>query len=465
MQYFIRYFLLSFLFGAGAAVADVEFHKDVMPLINAKCVTCHAVDGVSFSFEDPDETYNYRMAIALAVQEDRMPPWLAEPGHQSYVDDYSLSTTEKSLIAEWAAAEYPRSGSAPTSTVVTEAREFEADWSVNILADGPYLPDQDNADDYRCFIVDWPYDTDNYITGFMAEPGNTRVAHHIVMWMISPGSVELVKTLSEEEEGQGHQCFSGPLPDSAVEDEVRQRAEERFPGGLNKYLSENFWLSHWAPGMYGIDFPQDTGILMKPGSAVVVQMHYYTAFAPGETDEATTMHFKLADTVEKPSINYPLSQDSWLFSKDNNSMQIQPHTSNTFEFSIRFNNIARYMSSFLDIDLEEISAVELQSANIHMHSYGASGIASLLDENGQKETLLNIPRWDHGWQRDFMFTEGKLISRSKFEDTRLLVECTFSNDTDRVVFGGYGSDEEMCFNFSYMSVVRGKAEPTEPSSQ
>jgi hypothetical protein len=123
------------------------------------------------------------------------------------------------------------------------------------------------------------------------------------------------------------------------------------------------------------------------------------------------------------------------------------------------------MSSFLDIDLEEISAVELQSANIHMHSYGASGIASLLDENGQKETLLNIPRWDHGWQRDFMFTEGKLISRSKFEDTRLLVECTFSNDTDRVVFGGYGSDEEMCFNFSYMSVVRGKAEPTEPSSQ
>jgi hypothetical protein len=86
MQHFSRYFLLIFLFGAGMAVADIEFHKDVMPLINAKCVTCHAVDGVSFSFEDPDETYNYRMAIALAVQDDRMPPWLAEPGHQSYKD-------------------------------------------------------------------------------------------------------------------------------------------------------------------------------------------------------------------------------------------------------------------------------------------------------------------------------------------------------------------------------------------
>ena len=63
------------------AVADIEFHADVMPLIDANCITCHASDGVSFSFEDPDETYNFRAAIALAVRDDRMPPWLAEPGH------------------------------------------------------------------------------------------------------------------------------------------------------------------------------------------------------------------------------------------------------------------------------------------------------------------------------------------------------------------------------------------------
>ena len=80
------------------------------------------------------------------------------------------------------------------------------------------------------------------------------------------------------------------------------------------------WLSHWAPGMYGIDFPKDTGILMRPGSAVVVQMHYYSAFAPGESDIDTIMHFKVADNVKKPSVNHPLTRNRWLYADDNDSM-------------------------------------------------------------------------------------------------------------------------------------------------
>ena len=89
-----------------------------------------------------------------------------------------------------------------------------------------------------------------------------------------------------------------------------------------------------------------------------------------------------------------------------------------------------------------------------MHAFGASGSTSLLDSAGEKHTLLNIPAWDLDWQRDFMFTEGKVISSEDFDRTRLIVECTFSNYTNETVYGGYGSDDEMCFNFSYMSVIR-----------
>jgi hypothetical protein len=446
------------LLGTQLAVADVEFNADVMPLINANCVTCHATDGVSFSFEDPDETYNFRMAIALAVKDDRMPPWLAEPGHQSYVDDYSLTTDEKSLIAEWAAGGYQRAESVPVVAATEINGTFDADWSVPALAGESYLPNQDRKDDYRCFIVDWPYDTDKYVTGFLAEPGNMKIAHHLVAHMIGPESVDLLKTLSEEEEGPGHQCFGGALPDRFDDDEVQQQVEERFPGGWDKLVDESYWLSHWAPGMYGIDFPKDTGILMRPGSAVVVQMHYYSAFAPGEYDENTMMHFKVADSVKKPSVNHPLTRNRWLYAEDNDSMTIPPRESATYETSVRFDELADYMASALEIDREEISAIELQSANIHMHAFGASGVASLLDREGSKETLLSIPRWDLAWQRDFTFTEGKIIPRSEFDRTRLIVECTFNNYTDELVYGGYGSDDEMCFNFSYMSVIRGDDE-------
>ena len=48
------------------------------------------------------------MAIASAVAEERMPPWLAESGHQEYVGDYSLTDDEKALVAAWASAGYPK---------------------------------------------------------------------------------------------------------------------------------------------------------------------------------------------------------------------------------------------------------------------------------------------------------------------------------------------------------------------
>ena len=195
---------------------------------------------------------------------------------------------------------------------------------------------------------------------------------------------------------------------------------------------------------------------MRPGSVVVVQMHYYSAFAPGESDSSTEMHFQVAADVERPSINFPLSRGNWLSGKNNESMVVPPRESKTYEVSEDFQRIANYAAHNLRIDPEEIEAIELQSAAVHMHAFGASGRSSLLDANGQKVTLLNIPRWDLNWQRDFMFTEGKIIPRSDFESTRLIVECTFSNYTNETVYGGYGSDDEMCFNFSYVAVIRGE---------
>ena len=236
--------LLFVVLGSPSAFADVGFYADVMPLVDANCVTCHADDGVSFSFEDPEVTYNFRAAIALAVENNSMPPWLAEPGHQSYEGDYSLSAEQKALIAEWAAAGYPLGEPQSLVSVGEEEQSFDADWTVDILQQGPYLPDQVNKDDYRCFIVDWPYESDIYVTGFMAEPGNTRIAHHLVAHMVGPESVQLLKTLSEEEDGQGHQCFGGPLPDR-IED-VRAQVEDRFPGEWEKLANDNYWLSHWA---------------------------------------------------------------------------------------------------------------------------------------------------------------------------------------------------------------------------
>lgn len=448
-----------------SAASDVEFHRDVMPLVEAKCIVCHSRDGVSFSYEDPDEAYKLRMAITSAVAEERMPPWLAEAGHQVYVDDYSLTEDEKAVFAAWAAAGYPREIDTPLRPSHRDSIKFDADLTLPVLAGGSYLPNQDRKDDYRCFIVDWPYDSDKYVTAFRAEPGNLRVAHHLVGYAVGPEAAEILKAASAEEDGPGHQCFGGALPDRLGDEAERQKFEARFPGGWKRLVSNQFWLSHWAPGTFGQEFPEGTGILVRPGSVIVVQMHYYSAFAPGESDSGTQMHFKVADAVQKPSINVPVTDNRWLNASDNQSMSIPPGATEVYETSVSFERIVGWAARVLKLDAVAIVAAELQSANVHMHSFGASGTASLIGRDGHKETLLRIPQWDIDWQRDFFFTESKRIPRADFADTRLAVECTYSNYTDKVVYGGYGSNDEMCFNFSYVSLVQGDGEQTASSSR
>ncbi len=57
--------MIGILLSSQLALSEVEFHRDVMPLIAANCVVCHSNDGVSFPFEDADETYMFRAVIAF----------------------------------------------------------------------------------------------------------------------------------------------------------------------------------------------------------------------------------------------------------------------------------------------------------------------------------------------------------------------------------------------------------------
>lgn len=440
------------------AAADVDFHSDVMPVIVEKCTTCHAESGVSFSLEDADTAYNFRNAIASAVHEDRMPPWLAEGGHQEYVGDYSLTADEKAVISEWASNGFPRGAAGTSTTLASNVEIFAADLSMDVIADGEYLPNQQSKDDYHCFIVEWPYETDMYVTGFKAAPGNLRVAHHLVNFVVAPEAVDVLMAASNEEEGNGHSCFGSPFPDRLGKEAERAEFESRYPNAWETLTSNYFWLSQWAPGAYGDVFPEGTGILIRPGSAIVVQMHYYSAFAPGETDQDTKMLFQVAANVDKPSFNLPLSDNRWLVGRRNHLMEIPAGEEATYEVQRSFDRIAGYAAHALDISADEIEAIELRSANLHMHAFGASATTSLLHPSGRKEILLRIPRWDLDWQRDYRFIDKKVIARDDFDRTRLVAECTFSNYTDELVYGGYGSDDEMCFNFSYISVVRGQAE-------
>jgi hypothetical protein len=439
---------------AAPAVAAPDYYGAIRPLMVDKCLGCHSAEGVSFPMQDPEAAYHLGPALVAAVVARRMPPWLAEPGHQSYLDDASLDAAQMQLFADWAAAGYPKGDARPDPVASTHAAAFEPDLSLEVLAGSSYLPNQSRKDDYRCFLIEWPLERAAYITGFRALPGNRRVAHHLVLMAVEPQYAQRFRDLDAAEEGHGYQCFGGGVPDRLGDPAVRAAYEETYPEGVRELNRGHFWLAHWAPGMDGYAFPQGTGLRIEPGAVLIAQMHYYAAFAPGESDAGSRMEFTVADSVDKPAVNFPLTDYRWLESRKNDLMVVAPGASAEFEVSESLGRLVNYFARLTRVPADEIAAMELHSANLHMHAFGASGSIVLTNADGAEQTLLSVPRWDLAWQRDFTFQAPKILPREQLDATRIGLRCTFSNPTAEPVYGGYGSDEEMCFNFSYIAVQR-----------
>ncbi len=444
----------AFSFTVAGPASAQDYYQDIRPILTENCVGCHTAEGVAWSMDDAEETYERHRMIARMVTGRSMPPWLAEPGHQDYEGDLSLSDAALALVSRWVEAGNPKGTARPDAEETAHSMHaaFQSDVSLDVLPAEGYLPNQESSDDYRCFLVDWTGDETAFVTGFRAAPGNRNVAHHVVAHAVQPGMMDRYRELDAAEAGPGYQCFGGALPDRLGQRSVRAAYEERYPNGLRELSNSNHWLAHWAPGMDGHVFPEGTGIRLEPGSGLVVQMHYYSSTAPGESDIDTRLDFMAERSVARPAFHLAQTRGDWLVSERSETMVIPPGSQRTFEVVENLGDMLGYFAFLAQIPEDQIEALELHSANLHMHSFGHSGEITLHRETGEVETLLSVPRSDLAWQRNFSFREPKILSRDVLDDTRLAVRCTFDNPTDETVYGGYGSAEEMCFNFSYIAV-------------
>jgi len=447
-------FLLAGLVLSAGSLSAQTYYEDVRPVLVENCVRCHSEAGIAWSMEDAERTYDRAARIARAVQQRRMPPWLAERGHERYVGDYTLPDQTVALIRSWAEGGFAKGDERPDPARPVSAHAFKVDDSVEVLPEREYLPNQERADDYRCFVSVWDSDEPAYLTGFRAVPGNLKVAHHVVVHAVDPSMLDRFMELDEAEEGAGYQCFGGALPDRLGDRKERAEYEARYPDGVRELNRASFWLAHWAPGMDGHTFPEGTGIRLEPGTVLVTQMHYYSRDARGEVDSGSRLDFQLASRVERPGFHFPQTKNEWLGGERNESMVVPAGGMATYAITNELSDLLGLAAFTTQVPRDDIAALEVHSANLHMHAFGHSGTIWLNDEHGEKDVLLNVPRWDLDWQRDFTFLQPKVFDRSVLEDTSLTVECTFENDTDETVYGGYGSYDEMCFNFSYVAVRR-----------
>jgi hypothetical protein len=100
---------------AAPAADDVTFTKDIAPILQRSCESCHRADGVApMSLSTYEEVRPWARAIkqrtGIGPRAGVMPPWYMEKniGIQHYKDDPSLSGEEIAKIATWADSGAPR---------------------------------------------------------------------------------------------------------------------------------------------------------------------------------------------------------------------------------------------------------------------------------------------------------------------------------------------------------------------
>jgi hypothetical protein len=271
-----------------------------------------------------------------------------------------------------------------------------------------YTPTQ-SPDDYRCFLVDWPFTEDNYVTGYTVHPDNPALVHHVIAFIADPETVELYQAADDAEDGEGWACFGGP--------------------GAGVDVSNVRWLGSWAPGGQRGDFPAGTGIPMKAGSKLVLQVHINTAVEE-PAPALVSVDVSVENEVEQPALIQPWTNPSWVFG---GAMGIPANTDGvTHEWGYKLP--AQY-------------AFKVHSSSLHMHTRGTAARLWVERKDGSEECLLGIDDWDFDWQRSYDLLDPMVLE----EGDTLNISCTWDNPTDEDIYWGEGTGDEMCLGTMFVT--------------
>jgi hypothetical protein len=400
--------------------AKYTYWRDVKAIVDLHCAACHQPGTVApFSLQTADEVIKMSPAIRANLELGTMPPWPPSAACNEYAHDRRLPDDQRDIINAWIddgspvgdPADEPPPGD-PGETIA---------WDQEIAMAEAYEPRTDMADDYRCFVLDWPVDKPRYVTGFEAVPDQPSIVHHVIAYVIPPSGAQVYRDLDAGEEGPGYTCFGSP------------------GGGFSQQ-----WLGAWAPGTQPSSDP-DRGILVEPDSVVILQMHYHPTSEPPA--DRSSIRVTLADEVRYQQYVLPFTNPDWL---SGGMMIAAGDESVVHDYAV---DLIPYIGLiFPDAPLASGEPFLLHTVSLHMHTRGTRASLTVDRKDGSEDCGLYIPRWDFDWQGGYKLREPLLINPGD----RLHLTCEWDNSAanqpivdgapmePKNIYWGEGTGDEMC---------------------
>jgi len=402
---------------SGPAPPTPTFNRDVAPIFQTRCQSCHRRGQVGpFPLETFEQAAKRGLDIAQVVEERRMPPWKPVSGFGPKLEhDRSLSTVEVDMVRDWVKGGMPRGDARDLPT----PRTFDEGWTLGtpdlILEPGEdYSLAAKGPDVYRCFVIPTDLPGDVYLSAVEYRPGNPRVVHHVMALVETAGQARLKDAADP---GPGYTSFSGAGVDIVGD------------------------LGGWAAGNDAVHLPEGVGRSLPKRADVILQVHYHPSGKPEVDRTRIGLYFA----------RKPIRQTLQWVGVTTHEIQLPPDQG-------RVEVRARWT---VPVDLEVLSVAP------HMHQLGRDMQVTVTHPSGRTRDLIRVVDWDPAWQATYSFARPVRLVRGSIVEVVAHYDNSAHprnpNQPPKLVKYGVESSDEMCVG--YLGVVKLGQDLTQPNQK
>lgn len=325
------------------------FAKDVAPIFQQKCQSCHH-QGTSapMSLVTFDEVRPWAKSIQNRVANRDMPPWHLDKtvGIKHYKNDRSLSDAQISTIVRWVDGGAPLGNPADMPKPLTFAPD--SDWYIGepdlkVTTPNDFTMYANGPDWWIDQFAEVTIDEDRWISAMEIKPSNPKIVHHVVIYVIEPDAPE-------------------GTPETGVQ------------------------LHEYAVGKYGDIYGENTGRLLKKGTKLRYDMHYFAIGS--EQHNKTTMAFKFYPKGFVPK--YQVRSQA-LRNIPNDELDVPPNTVVRTDGYFRLPRNAR-----------------IDAFQPHMHMRGRGMTLEAIDPvRNTTQILSSVDHFDFNWHINYVYADDE----------------------------------------------------------
>ncbi len=390
--------------------AQPTWSEDISCIVYSHCSSCHNSEGIGpFNLMNYQDAYGNRYAMESSIVDKSMPPWQPNQDYQHFANANVLSPEEISMFQAWVNAGAPEGNpdDAPEPPVITSSAEI-TDPDL-VLTTEVFTVPSINEDLYKCFVIPTAWGEDKYISEIEVYPNNRNIVHHVLLYKNETND---------------------PIIDDANDPAIGFECGGSIEGGDNVLMGE------WVPGSRPWRVPEGTGIKIKEGTNILMQVHYPDG-SSGQQD-FITLNIKFRDGTNIREVFQEQTLDHIL------------HLQNPPFIIFPFETKTLHEKYVLTEDRTMLGVAP------HAHLVCTKMWSYAILPSGEQINMVEIPNWDFDWQGMYYYPEPiilpagtELHGYARYENDPA-ENPNVSNPPSIVTLGEDTEDEMMLFFYSYL---------------